>query len=75
MADTVHVAIIPMHYEVIAVARTEDEAIRLAGERAIRFLREGQFGPPGENYSVEEVVDYFGVRTAKLDVGSAQLFD
>jgi len=71
------VAFVDTRYEVMAVAETEAEAIRLACERALQFLTDrdavvvGRFGTD----SVDKIREYFGVIARPVQVGTAVLID
>ena len=70
---TVYVATIPLKYEVIAVAATKDEAIRLVGNLALKRLREAYKPRPvdPEVNTAKKIVEYHGVQLTKLEVGTA----
>ena len=67
---TVFVATIDTRYEAMAVADTEDEAVRLVSEHAYRWLKAtGALYPQTD--SPEKVADYFGVTVTAVTVGAA----
>ncbi|QBP30556.1 hypothetical protein SEA_CHARM_75 [Mycobacterium phage Charm] len=68
----VYVAIVPLRYEVMAVAETEDQAVGLATARALQFLEEAGAVTP-ETDTAEKVRDYFGVSITALAVGTAKV--
>ena len=66
---TVFVATVDTRYEVMAVAATEDEAVRLASEHAYQWLQAR--GALGREDTPAMVADYFGVRVTAVTVGTA----
>ncbi|QBJ00260.1 hypothetical protein SEA_PHARAOH_72 [Mycobacterium phage Pharaoh] len=63
----VFVATIETRYETMAVAETEAEAIRLAGEKAVEFLKTTS----SPIRTSQEAIDYLGVTVTEVAVGSA----
>lgn len=73
MSDTVWVARVDTRYEVMAVGRTEREAIEQACLKALEFLRQNNATVEGETDTVEGIEDYFGVWAQPVKLGSAVL--
>lgn len=69
----VYVAVVETRYEVMAVARTADDAIRIASERALQFLRDNDAVIDGVTDTVEGVAEYFGVYANEIEIGAAIL--
>lgn len=70
----VYVAVVETRYEVMAVAQTAKDAIRIASERALQFLHDNDAVREGQTDTVERVAEYFGVYAQEIEVGSAVLF-
>ncbi len=72
--ETVWVARVDTRYEVVAVARTEREAIEQACHRALKYLRDGHATVEGETDTVERIEEYFGVWAQEIPLGGAALW-
>jgi len=72
MTPIVWVATVPLKYEVMAVASTEDAAIELACKHALRRLREADAVYPDTN-TWRKIREYWGVYATKVTVGTAVL--
>jgi hypothetical protein len=70
MAPNVYVAIVDTRHEIMAVAVTEADAIRIACEKALEWL-ESQGAVSEDTNTVEKIADYFGVSATKLAMNSA----
>jgi hypothetical protein len=72
MSQTVYVATVDTRYEIMAVATTEADAIRIACEKALEWLK-AQDAVSDETDTVEKIADYFGVFATKLAMNSAAI--
>ena len=68
----VYVTTVPLKYEVMAVALTEKESRRLAGQFALKRLREYDAISPDTN-TAAKILDYFACNTTRVEIGSACL--
>lgn len=66
----VYVAIVPLRYEIMAVAESPDEAIELASAKALQFLRESNAVTMDTN-TASKVAEYFGVNVTQIKLGTA----
>jgi hypothetical protein len=75
MSQVYYVAQIDTYYAVIGLGDSEAEAIRVAAERAKRYLDQaGAFDPDmGEAWTVERIIDYFDPRVSALGMNTAIL--
>ncbi|AFF28344.1 hypothetical protein FDI09_gp18 [Mycobacterium phage Twister] len=76
------IATVQLSYPVIALAETHAEARRLAGEKAVEFLRQSDVSfaescrysdSPGD--SVDGIEEYYGITVYEVSVGTARLMD
>lgn len=67
----VYVATVPTYYEIMAVARTADDAIRIASAKAVEYLRSCDAVIVGETDTPEGVADYYGVHADEVEIGTA----
>ena len=66
----VYVALVDTRYQIMSVATTESEAIRVACAKALVYLTEAG-AVSTDTDSVEKIADYFGVGATKLTIGTA----
>jgi hypothetical protein len=64
----VYVAQIPTYYETIAVSSTADEARRLAGRHALKYLKAQGIT---DFKTVAQVVDYFGCNVVQCKMNGS----
>jgi hypothetical protein len=65
----VFVAVVPMKYEVMAVADTEEKARRLAASEAFHFLKEN--GRLGDIKTLKDVAEWYGVNVTEVEMNTA----
>jgi hypothetical protein len=75
MSSVYYVAQIDTYYAVIGLGDSEAEAIRVAAERAKRYLDQaGAFDPDlGEAWTVARIITYFAPRVSAVALGTAIL--
>jgi hypothetical protein len=66
----VYVANVETFYEVVAVAGTEREAVRLASVKALQFLRKRGAVTEDTN-TAAKLVEWFGISATRVIVGTA----
>ena len=71
----VFVATVPTRYPSIAVAQTATDAIQLAANHALNFLKENRAIESGRTDTVEGVIEYFGVSVINLEMNSATFME
>jgi hypothetical protein len=69
-ASDVYVAIVPLKYEVMAVADTAHAAVRIACRRALKQLREADAVYP-ETSTINKIRDFFAVSAQRVMIGTA----
>jgi len=69
------VATVPTRYPSIAIAQTETDAIQLAANHALDFLKENHASESGRTDTVEGVIEYFGVSVIELEMNSATFME
>lgn len=67
----VYVATIETRYPIIGVGTTEDEARRLAGEKALLWLTEQPDSAWATDSTVEDIVAHFCPAVTMVEVGTA----
>jgi hypothetical protein len=75
MSSVYYVAQIDTYYGVIGLGDTEAEAIRVAAERAKRYLDVAGACDPdmGEAWTVERIITYFSPRVHEIALNTAIL--
>jgi hypothetical protein len=75
MDQVYYVAHIDTYYAVIGLGDTEAGAVRVAAERAKRYLDvAGAYDPDmGEAWTVERIIEYFAPRVSAVALGTAIL--
>jgi hypothetical protein len=68
----VFIATVETRYPSIAVAETAEDAIRLAADHALAFLKEAQATMTGKTDTVEGVVEYFAVTAEEIELNTAK---
>jgi hypothetical protein len=66
----VYVAVVNTYWEITAVAETEVEAIRRAGELAYKYLKH-EDAIDYHTDSVAKCIEYFDINVTRVPVGSA----
>lgn len=66
----VYVAIVRTKYEIMGVAQTADDAIRIASEKALEYLRSCDY-VDDETDTPEGVAEYYGVHADEVEIGTA----
>jgi hypothetical protein len=71
--STYWVCTIPLAYEVMSLAATEEEAIKLAATQAADYLRERGIlcESTGKPHKPETIIEWFGTRTQEIAPGTA----
>lgn len=73
--STVYVATVDTRYEIVAVAETEAEAIQVAATKALEYMRSWDAITPGENDTVEGIIEWFGIGATRVEMGTAVYAD
>lgn len=66
----VYVTTIDTYYETMAVATTEAESRRLAADKAFEYLTRAD-AIQSMTDTPQKILDFFGVRTVEIEVGTA----
>jgi hypothetical protein len=71
--STYWVCTIPLAYEVMSLAATEEEAIKLAAKQAANYLRKQGivYQNTGKPHTPETIIEWFGTHTQEIAPGTA----
>jgi hypothetical protein len=71
--QTYYVCIIPLAYEIMSLAASEEEAINLAASKAAEYLnKQGLvYEATGKPHTAESIVEFFGTRTYEIKTKTA----
>jgi hypothetical protein len=70
---TYYVCIVPLAYEIMSLAASEEEAINLAASKAAEYLtKQGLvYESTGKPHTADTIVEFFGTRTYEIKTGTA----
>jgi hypothetical protein len=71
--QTYWVCIIPLAYEIMSLAASEEEAINLAASKAAEYLtKQGLvYEGTGKPHTATTIIEFFGSRTYEIETGTA----